>query len=448
MTLSYRWGSHPKILLKSSSLESFKSENSIGQLPLTFRDAICVVRHFGIRYLWVDSLCIIQDSVPDWEAEAPMMRYVYGNSTCNLAATASYDPDEGLFRERDPAKIGPHVVESTLTNGSLQKSLIVTVGYWENQINDGVYHKRGWVFQECLLAPRVMYFTKEQLMWECTETHGCEAFPDGVNLRLPTKLDVEKAFENNGAKFVNFDLSSSYAHSGVWMYLVKDYTLTKLTRPDDRLYAFSGIAKLFQEITGYKYLAGLWQEDLLHQLGWFVHCPAPKLSNRYKAPSWSWASTDGWVEPNSAHDMEFLIQIIDVKVTARGTDPTLDAADGYLKLRCPFIVTTYFRTSEGKICLEIGGTNARSLTFSDYKPDRQEEQGLTENGTIGLFFYVRNIFDPDSSWIKCIAVESIPGDDDAFRRTGMISMYNQEAVKAAMDMIEDGTIGSKTITLV
>lgn len=279
MTLSYRWGAHPKILLKSSSLESFKSENSIGQLPLTFRDAIGVVRHFGIRYLWIDSLCIIQDSVPDWKAEAPMMRYVYGNSTCNLAATASYDPDEGLFRERDSAEMVPHVVESTLTNGSLRKHLIVTVGYWSSRIVDGGLHSRGWVFQECFLAPRVMYFTKDQLMWECTETHGCEAFPDGVQLTLSTKLDVEKAFENNVAKFVNFDLGP-YPQSGVWMFLVNKYTSTKLTRPDDRLYAFSGIAKLFQEITGYKYLAGLWQEDLLHQLGWYVSYPAPKLSKR------------------------------------------------------------------------------------------------------------------------------------------------------------------------
>lgn len=144
--------------------------------------------------------------------------------------------------------------------------------------------------------------------------------------------------------------------------------------------------------------------------------------------------------------MEFLIQIIDVKITARGTDPTLDAADGYLKLRCPFVVTSYFRTSEDDIRLEFGG--ARSATFSRYEPDRQEEQRLTENGTIELFFYGRHKWSPDWSLLECIVVESIPGDDDTFRRTGMISIRNSKDVNAAMDMIEDGTIGSKTITLV
>lgn len=197
MTLSYRWSLHPRLLLLSSNLESFQFGNPIEQLPLTFRDAVVVARHFGVRYLWIDCLCIIQNSDNDWEAEAPMMRDVYANSLCNIAASASRDPDGGLFRERDPKKIRPWMVKSTLSSGSMEKHFMLSCGYWETQLMHGGLHERGWVFQECFLAPRVLYFAKNQVLWECSETHGCEAFPEGIPDFEPQKLATSKAFKEN-----------------------------------------------------------------------------------------------------------------------------------------------------------------------------------------------------------------------------------------------------------
>lgn len=445
MTLSYRWGLHPKILLTLSSLESFQSENPIAQLPLTFRDAIFVVRHLGYRYLWIDSLCIIQDSVADWEAEAPMMRYIYANSICNLAATASRDPDDGMFRERDPAHIGPYVVESTLSNGSLEKHFILSVGYWVSRFDYGVLHSRGWVFQECFLAPRVLYFTNDQIMWECTETHGCEAFPDGVDFDSRHKFDTEKVFKKN--EFQDRSLESGDA-VGVWMSLVGRYSRCELTRAEDRLFAFAGIAKLFQEMTGYRYLAGLWEEDLLHQLGWSVLNPSPRLSNRYRAPSWSWASVDGSIEGNHTSKMQGFIQIIDVDVTSRGVDSTVDAADGYLILRCPVATASYMRTNLNHYLLEFGDANARCLEADLWHPDTNDEKCCTESGTIEFFFYCRetDITPSSPNVIQCIIIERARGADNVFKRVGAFRIFSE--IPTAMEIIESDVVENKIITLV
>ncbi|KAF2178047.1 hypothetical protein K469DRAFT_525709, partial [Zopfia rhizophila CBS 207.26] len=100
MTLSYRWSAEPRVPLLLSNIDEFRRGVPYERLPQTFRDFIAVARRFHIRYIWIDSLCIIQDSQEDWESEAPKMRYVYGGSVCNVAASASSTPDSGMFRRR------------------------------------------------------------------------------------------------------------------------------------------------------------------------------------------------------------------------------------------------------------------------------------------------------------------------------------------------------------
>lgn len=116
MTLSYRWGSVTDILLLSSTLDDFRCGNPIEDLPQTFKDFVKVAWRFGIRYIWIDCLCIIQDSHNDWVTEAATMRYVYANSACNIAASAALCPQDGLFCTRDPQDIRPGIIETTLAS--------------------------------------------------------------------------------------------------------------------------------------------------------------------------------------------------------------------------------------------------------------------------------------------------------------------------------------------
>lgn len=89
-TLSHCWGSSPiKKKLIISKIEDMRAGVSVSELPRTFQDAIVVARKLGLRYLWIDSLCIIQDSPGDvdWAHESSLMNDVYGNSSCNISAT-------------------------------------------------------------------------------------------------------------------------------------------------------------------------------------------------------------------------------------------------------------------------------------------------------------------------------------------------------------------------
>jgi len=165
MTLSYRWGENPTLVLLKSNLNDLRAGSSICNLPSTFRDFITVARRFLVRYVWIDALCIIQDSDEDWEAEAPMMRYVYANSVCNVAASASSDPEGGLFRKR--LSLVPGLVSTSLFSDRSQEYVMFDKHYWRHELNHGPLQKRGWVYQELLLAPRILYFGYKQILLQC-----------------------------------------------------------------------------------------------------------------------------------------------------------------------------------------------------------------------------------------------------------------------------------------
>jgi len=101
MTLSHRWGFSTFLRLLESNIESMMTGIQWSELPLVFQEAITITRSLGIRYIWVDSLCIVQDSIKDWTREAGNMTNVYRNSFCNIAATSSEGDDRCCFWERD-----------------------------------------------------------------------------------------------------------------------------------------------------------------------------------------------------------------------------------------------------------------------------------------------------------------------------------------------------------
>lgn len=97
VALSHCWGQSRHLLLKRDNVESLKADIPWKDLPRTFQDAINVTRALGIRYIWIDSLCIIQDDKMDWEVEAEKMGALYSNASFVIAATASADGDGGLL---------------------------------------------------------------------------------------------------------------------------------------------------------------------------------------------------------------------------------------------------------------------------------------------------------------------------------------------------------------
>ncbi|KAJ3468234.1 hypothetical protein MRS44_002299 [Fusarium solani] len=286
-------------MLLKSNIDEFCRGKYITDLPQTFQDLITVARHFSIRYVWIDALCIIQDSPQDWVFESSTMRDVYANSFCTIAASASSGPEGGLFRSRQPEQ------------SALQLSEL---------------HTRGWIFQERFLSPRVLSFGHDQIMWECMTDSKCEGFPDGVpsqesdksyhalsRLAAPREDDQEPLFSERTFQ--------------TWKVLVEDYSKRSLTKPTDKLVAFAGIAKLFQEGTGDEYIAGLWKSRLVEMLNWRVTTPGPGAVD-YLAPSWSWTSVQSSVTIEympAIGDNVKLVSVMAIETINREADPTVGA---------------------------------------------------------------------------------------------------------------------------
>jgi hypothetical protein len=372
ITLSYRWGSKPCLKLIRSNMHQLRRGQPISQLPLTFRDAIFVARRFSIQYLWIDSICIVQDSAEDWEQEAGMMRDVYANSALSISAIASINPDSGLFRSREARDIQPGILKGRYDGLADQNYYILERNYRDRQLTDTQLNRRGWVLQERLLAPRVLHFTQKQIFWECFTDNKCEVFSLGLPYHWPLK-DFSSLFSDSQRRYSLED--NSRMPKDVfrrWQQIVEEYSQCELTIPNDKLPALSGIARLFQEATADTYLAGLWKSRLRESLTWAVRKPAAKmLSSQYRSPSWSWASIDGAVYAEVESNVS-LISIIDANTTTTTIDTTGRVSAGYLVVEGVLLEAMYHQTDvkghhiwRGNGSLQIGDHNLRIRTSAD-----------------------------------------------------------------------------------
>ena len=318
-----------------------KNNIDVSTLPLTFQEAIAVARRLGFCYIWIDSLCIVQDSAEDWRSEASTMGDVYSHGYCNIAATKSHNGAGGLFSKRDPSQVILNIVNSGWEDRPNETYDILEEKFWESRVSTAPLNRRAWVIQERFLAPRVLHFGKDQLMWECREMEACEAFPHGLR----------DSFEQYGAHFkgnspslhgkgmqqeIGNQRSNVYCLSES---LLEAYTQCQLTKEEDKFVAFSGIAKYMQQSVEDTYVAGLWRSFLSSQLLWQVRDQQQEngrpscRSSRYRAPSWSWASVDGSVSLGGFRNEDSLIEVLECAVEPTGTDLTAGVKNVYLRLR-------------------------------------------------------------------------------------------------------------------
>lgn len=151
-TLSHCWGNIATYKLLQENLSMLKNEGiELHKLSKTFRQAIEVTRELGGRYIWIDSLCIIQDSTEDWRSESALMAQIYSHSFCNIAASGAKDGNEGLFFERDPFPVKQIKV---CQEDSVGTHIIITDYEYMSRVRDEApLSRRGWVFQEKLYRP-------------------------------------------------------------------------------------------------------------------------------------------------------------------------------------------------------------------------------------------------------------------------------------------------------
>ena len=304
IALSHCWGQSPIFTLCAETEEHLSTGIPPSTLPATFRDAIQVARWFGVEYLWIDSLCIRQDSVEDWLRESQTMKNVYTNALLTIAAAGAKDSSVGCFRPRNPISIETPRVQPSWSGLSSDPFCIVDRNLWKSGIDYSPLLARAWVVQERFLSSRTLYFGEKQMFWECCHYDACETFPVGRHGLFSTP-------PNNGPKKVRH---SGLMHSEIWLTAAQCYSEALLTKASDKLIAISGIAEEMQLLLKDDYLAGLWKRDFGEHLSWRLKQTRQTRPKPYRAPTWSWLSVDGALELNRPWGARMLIEILEVHV--------------------------------------------------------------------------------------------------------------------------------------
>ena len=291
----------------------------------------------NIQYIWIDSLCIIQDDDEDWEKEAAVMGFVYANAYLTISASSSTDDASGCFPTDEARKAisfvssdGESLGRPAIANAAplmhqeyessqkiyLTKSAYVFFTYpafnatvfltpewmpsscmsWPKKYLIGKFgksfdpvarapiSKRGWILQERLLAPRMLHYGVERMYWECQEYFQPE---DGALFKQPflkIRSLLSRSFEH--PQYISDlrlsrvrELTPKYERFGRWgdgwLSLSESYTARELSREQDKLPALAGLANTIAQHTGDKYVAGLWRHHILRGLMWRVRFHEP-----------------------------------------------------------------------------------------------------------------------------------------------------------------------------
>ncbi|KAM7183178.1 Heterokaryon incompatibility protein (HET) domain containing protein [Naviculisporaceae sp. PSN 640] len=313
-TLSYAWGEgNWGMQTTSSNVKDLTNCIDTSQLSKTIQHAIIVTRKLGIRYLWVDSLCILQREGPDdliqasdWQKEAARFGHYYSNSMVTISATGARSSSDGLFLERPGRAISPqpYTIQRLNYAGALTDITIYpSLPRWPSEMRNPPLSKRGWAAQERLISPRILHFACNCVCWECCELEATELYPKEYDLgtRYPKHRLRHEQLERR-LRSGSMDLPVEMVRE-MWYEYVTSYSGKQFTQVSDRLPALSALAARVQGRTKDDYLHGLWRETLLMGLAWAVSGKRWVLADTHAltVPSWSWASGQGSVEFMTRH---------------------------------------------------------------------------------------------------------------------------------------------------
>jgi Heterokaryon incompatibility protein (HET) len=261
-------------------------------MPRTIRDAINLVRDLGERYLWVDSICIIQGSDRSWALNSRVMDQVYGNAYLTICAADGDGAGAGLQilnPERSPgSQAEKNSKEQSLSQNITQYNReirLMSTQPAENYIRKSVWNTRGWTFQERLLSPRNLIFTAGRMYFQCR----CTA----RSADIITEDDAAGwSIEFKDSPLLMLQKLPTRPLS-VYKQALELYMTRQLTQPKDILAAFTGMGNLVCNALGGSLIYGLPSSHFDWALLWEPRdaaVPRPNVGGE-KFPSWSWC---GW----------------------------------------------------------------------------------------------------------------------------------------------------------
>ncbi|QPC64344.1 hypothetical protein HYE67_006575 [Fusarium culmorum] len=360
VALSYSWGSGYDVTLSLENINDFEKEIPTASLPSTIQDAIATAKTLGYEYIWIDALCIIQDSKEDWTEESSKMGDIYGSAAFTLAAAGNPNVKDKMSCRRDPRAIRPCVANIDTTYPGLSYPWAIYPNQPErllaSTINDSPLSRRAWALQELLVSPRTLLFGPKQMVWSCTTVEASETFPLGLDPKFCTPLNEDTSLSYLRRKLMRIS-NKDELPSEFWDSFVFRYTRAQLTVGSDALVALQGIVERIITVaeTGcdtdeaprkLDYVAGLWHDrNFQRSLLWRPKYGLPRRRpDSYRAPSWSWASLDAEIDSYDEYvpwiwnhkDIE-LASIVDVSIEprdAQGSLPTGKVTGGHLDMNC------------------------------------------------------------------------------------------------------------------
>ncbi|KAI0182637.1 heterokaryon incompatibility protein-domain-containing protein, partial [Xylaria flabelliformis] len=295
--LSYCWGGKQNFETRSDTLDSNMKSIAYDLLPLTIQDAVRFTRALRIRYLWVDSLCILQDSQEDKDKEIKKMADIYSKSTVTICAAAATSSKDGFLRQSQTEVHDSLTVALPLMVHDNKKSKTEVV-YLRPSIseptwlrgNDRIWptDRRAWTFQETYLSPRIISIFDIGYQWECL-TFSFNEEDAARSSRLITGERL-KRFQRLFPKSKTLDLHQKQSLYKEWDSIIWQFSARSLSFQEDKLPAISAVAQAFQKaLNNEQYIAGIWLSRIREGLSWYCASNL-QMQQRPPGPSWSWAS--------------------------------------------------------------------------------------------------------------------------------------------------------------
>ncbi|TVY75618.1 hypothetical protein LSUE1_G005303 [Lachnellula suecica] len=426
VALSHCWGKYMPLKTTTEKLAAYCREISMHSIPKTFRDAITITRNFGFRYLWIDALCIVQDSRHDWEQESAVMDSVYSNAVLTLSASASRNSKVGIFDAPNEdlkyygllKRYAWSPPSECVEISTLKRETLADVLY------DLPLATRGWSWQERLLSQRVLHYGMRRTYWQCRTSHLSAA----------------------GDAPIDSDSTSARGR----LLIVPgggDSDLETLQAYND-LPAMAGIARALtpSRETKDSYLAGIWKTDWARGLLWRTISYTRRTQNG--APSWSWAHWDGpitfkmrrfrFFEDDSSADL------LGHEIELAGHNPFAEVHGGSLQLNAWGAVKTLSEISL------LGDFHFDDFSFDQHDKDRKKIVNTFGSATftvvhIGWFDAV----DTDVCKRGMLILESA-GDADGwkFKRIGVVINETYDLANKHGDYLDPAEWVRQTFTLV
>ncbi|PVH85736.1 HET-domain-containing protein [Cadophora sp. DSE1049] len=351
LALSHCWGTKVRFVLDSSNVRARQQGIPLEDMPSAFSDAIQVSRRLGYQYLWIDSLCIIQDSHGDWAYESSQMLNYYQNSSLTIALDDTPGDEQGfldIVRASDDDAVqvqvivppGNDTIKPTIESEDTPEHVSIR-GFSASFASGPCFlATRGWTLQEDILSPRTVHYRSGHLAWECQTHRKYELYEGTKDFAGDPFGPAKQHFLRSPRNLVS---------RGSWYKILEAYMQRDLTMEGDKFPALAGLARKVGEQTGYTYKAGIWLEQFHGGLLW--HCGSPERRvDVFVAPSWSWASMETLVSrpshvswcfgPTPActdNSVGSRAELLDCQVTLAGPDIYGQVQDATITLKSDFL---------------------------------------------------------------------------------------------------------------